>query len=147
MKIDEIKELMNEVNRLGLTGLKYTNNGIGINIKNDNKLSNPNTNLVATNNQISEEQVSKEKEKIEVAFGDTINSPIVGVFYKSSSPSSPDFVSVGDIVKKGSVLCIVEAMKVMNEIIADYDMKIISVNVLDGDMVEFNQDMFTIERI
>lgn len=148
MKIDEIKELMNEVKRLNLTAFKYINNGIEINIENSVTALGNSSELVAAYNTTLESSISNENIEVEKkASGETINSPIVGVFYKSSSPSSPSYVSVGDVVKKGSILCIVEAMKVMNEITAEYDMKILSVDANDGEMVEFNQSMFTIERV
>jgi len=148
MKIDEIKELMNEVKRLNLTAFKYINNGIEINIENSVTALGNSSELVASYNTTLESPISNENIEVEKkASGETINSPIVGVFYKSSSPTSPSYVSVGDVVKKGSILCIVEAMKVMNEITAEYDMKILSVDANDGEMVEFNQSMFTIERV
>jgi acetyl-CoA carboxylase biotin carboxyl carrier protein len=148
MKIDEIKELMNEVKRLNLTAFKYINNGIEINIENSVTALGNSSELVASYNTTLESPISNENIEVEKkASGETINSPIVGVFYKSSSPTSPSYVSAGDVVKKGSILCIVEAMKVMNEITAEYDMKILSVDANDGEMVEFNQSMFTIERV
>lgn len=148
MKIDEIKELMNEVKRLNLSGFKYINNGIEVNIENAGNIAAPASELVAAYN--NSPMLAEEKEEIKIEeklLGETVNSPIVGVFYKSSSPDSPCYVNVGEIVKKGSILCIVEAMKVMNEITAEFDMKILSVDASDGEMVEFNQNMFTIERV
>ena len=60
-------------------------------------------------------------------IGDVINSPMVGTFYSSPSPESPAFVSVGDVVKKGKTLCILEAMKIMNEVEAEFDCKILEI--------------------
>lgn len=71
-----------------------------------------------------------------------INSPMVGVFYSSSSPESPPFVQIGDTIKKGDVLCILEAMKLMNEVTAEKDGKIIDICAQDGDVVEFGQVLF-----
>lgn len=149
MRIEEIKELMNEVKRLNLSAFKYTNNGIEVNIENASNVAEAASELATRYSNFESADVIEQQEvKLEeVAGGETINSPIVGVFYDSSSPDSPTYVSVGDVVKKGSVLCIVEAMKVMNEIIAEYDMKILSVDVSDGEMVEFNQNMFTVEKV
>ena len=146
MRIDEIKELMNEVKRLNLSGFKYVNNGIEINIDNSVSVA-PVASQEAYEYVAPAPQAAVEVKKEELQKGETVNSPIVGVFYQSSSPDSPSYVSVGDIVKKGTVLCIVEAMKVMNEITAEYDMKILSVDVKDGEMVEFNQNIFTVERV
>ncbi len=77
--------------------------------------------------------------------GLTIKSPIVGTFYSKPSPESDPFVSVGQTVKKGDVLCIVEAMKIMNEIESEHDGKITKVLVQDAQPVEFDQPLFIIE--
>ena len=74
-----------------------------------------------------------------------ITSPIVGTFYRSSSPDKPPYVEVGDIVKKGQVLCIIEAMKLMNEIESETTGKIIQALVENGDPVEYGQPLFVIE--
>jgi acetyl-CoA carboxylase biotin carboxyl carrier protein len=76
--------------------------------------------------------------------GHTVKSPMVGTFYRSPSPSSPSFVEVGKTVKAGDVLCIVEAMKMMNQIEADVSGTIESVLVENGEPVEFDQPLFTI---
>ncbi len=75
-----------------------------------------------------------------------INSPIVGTFYASASPGESPFVSKGDIVKKGTTLCIIEAMKLMNEIEADEDLQIIDIMVQDGQMVEYGQPLFIVTK-
>lgn len=77
--------------------------------------------------------------------GDLINSPMVGTFYASASPGSKPFVSVGDHVNEGDVVCIVEAMKMMNEIKSEYSGKIISILPSDGQPVEFDQTLIIIE--
>lgn len=75
----------------------------------------------------------------------TIYSPIVGTFYKSPSPDSPSFVEVGSVVKPGDTLCIIEAMKLMNEIESDASGKIEKILVENGKAVEFNQPLFLIK--
>ena len=78
---------------------------------------------------------------------ETIKSPITGVFYKSPSPSSPVFVKEGDVVETGKTLCIVEAMKVMNEIKATFKVKIIKVLAENGKPVNSGQDLFEVEKV
>ena len=77
--------------------------------------------------------------------GNQVTSPIVGTFYRKPSPDKESFVKVGDIVNKGDVLCIIEAMKMMNEIKSEFDGKISSIEVDDGQPVEFGQTIIVIE--
>ncbi len=84
-------------------------------------------------------------EKPEAAHsGNVVSSPMVGTFYRSPSPSSPPFVEVGSQVKKGDVVCIVEAMKMMNQIEADHSGVVEAILVGDGEPVEFDQPLITI---
>ena len=77
----------------------------------------------------------------------TIKSPITGVFYRSPSPTSPMFVKEGDVVETGKTLCIIEAMKVMNEIKATERAKIVKVLVENGQPITSQQDLFVIEKM
>ena len=79
--------------------------------------------------------------------GDTIESPMVGTYYASPSPEAPAFVKAGDTIKKGQTLCILEAMKIMNEVEAEYDCKILEILVQDGSPVEYDMPLFVIEKI
>lgn len=74
----------------------------------------------------------------------TINSPLVGTFYESVKPGEKPFVQIGQRIKKGDVLCIIEAMKSMNEIRANQEGVIQDILIQDGDMVEFDQPLFVI---
>ncbi len=77
--------------------------------------------------------------------GHLVNSPFVGTFYRTPAPDQPAFVELGSVVKKGQALCIIEAMKLMNEIEADEPGKIIEIFVENGQPVEFGQPLFRIE--
>jgi len=77
----------------------------------------------------------------------TVNSPFVGTFYRSASPDSPSFVDVGQVVKKGQVLCIVEAMKLMNEIEAEQPGRLIEALVQNGSPVEYGEPLFRLEPV
>ncbi len=79
--------------------------------------------------------------------GDSIKAPMVGTFYSSPSPESPAFVKVGDTVKKGQTLCILEAMKIMNEVEAEFDCKIVEILVTDGSPVEYDMPIFAVEKL
>ncbi|MFT6121630.1 MAG: acetyl-CoA carboxylase biotin carboxyl carrier protein [Oleiphilaceae bacterium] len=83
-------------------------------------------------------------EPIDTPDKNCINSPMVGTFYRAASPESAVFAEVGQHVKEGDVVCIIEAMKMMNQIEADKSGIIESINVVDGEPVEFDQPLFTI---
>ncbi len=89
------------------------------------------------NTGISESSKSEKK--------NTVNSPMVGTFYASASPESKPFVTVGQSIKKGDTLCILEAMKMMNQVQAEADGKIIEILVDNAEPVEFDQPLFVIE--
>jgi acetyl-CoA carboxylase biotin carboxyl carrier protein len=79
--------------------------------------------------------------------GHLVTSPFVGTFYRTPAPDQPAFVEVGTVVKKGQVLCIIEAMKLMNEIEADAAGKVAEILVENGQPVEFGQALFRIEPV
>ena len=73
-----------------------------------------------------------------------VKSPIVGTFYRSSEPGAPPFVDIGTTVKKGQVLCIIEAMKLMNEIDSEYDGEVVNIYVENGQAVQYGERLFAI---
>ena len=75
-----------------------------------------------------------------------IKAPFVGTFYRSASPEAKPYVSVGDVVKKGDILGIIEAMKIMNELAAPFSGKIVEIRAEDGKMIEYNQVLFLLEE-
>lgn len=95
------------------------------------------------------EVITSETPKVEVQKEEknyhVIKSPLVGTFYRAPSPGAPPFVEEGDIVSKGQVLCIIEALKVMNEIESDIDGKIVKILVENGQPVDYGQELFYIE--
>ncbi len=82
-----------------------------------------------------------------VVEGETINSPMVGTVYRKPSPDADPFVEVGATVEKGQTLCLVEAMKLFNEIEADFKCRIVEILKDDGQPVEFGEPLFRIERL
>ena len=95
----------------------------------------------ATNGGQAESSGEESKEEVS---GDVVLSPIVGTFYRAPSPDDDPFVSVGDQVEKAQTLCIVEAMKIMNEIESEYSGEVKKILVDDGEAVEFEQPLFVI---
>jgi acetyl-CoA carboxylase biotin carboxyl carrier protein len=89
----------------------------------------------------AEAEVAVEEEKV------FITSPIVGTFYSAPAPDAPAFVKVGDHVKNGQTVCILEAMKLMNEIQAEYDCEIEAVLVSNEQKVEYGQPLFRVKKV
>ncbi|CAN5243879.1 acetyl-CoA carboxylase biotin carboxyl carrier protein [soil metagenome] len=92
---------------------------------------------------VSEEKASSEDKEPD---GEVVKSPIVGTFFEAASPDSEPFVKVGDKVNMGDTLCIIEAMKIMNEIDAEFSGSIQKIIVKDGQPVEFDQPLFIIKK-
>ncbi len=137
MNLKEIREIINLMNDYDLTEFHLEREGFKISLKRG-----PAGVTVSQPPLVEKVVVGKEAEKPK---GAEIVSPIVGTFYASASPDSPPYVKIGQVVDKEDVVCIIEAMKVMNEIKADIKGKIIDVLVEDGEPVEFGQPLFLIE--
>jgi len=90
------------------------------------------------------ESETLESNTSDIDEGEELLSPMPGTFYSAPTPEDPSFVNVGDEVKKGQTLCIIEAMKIMNEIESEYDGTITDIKVNNGDPVEYNQTLFII---
>ena len=88
---------------------------------------------------------SENNEVLENASGSSIKSPIVGTFYRKPGPDQPPFVEIGSQVNAGDVVCIVEAMKMMNEIKSEFTGKVSAINIEDGQPVEFDQSLVVID--
>ena len=102
-------------------------------------------NAVKSNPNPVESENTLASDENESFDGEDQLSPMPGTFYSAPSPEDEPFVSKGDVVKKGQVLCIIEAMKIMNEIESEFDGTIMKVNVNNGDPVEYNQPLFVIK--
>jgi acetyl-CoA carboxylase biotin carboxyl carrier protein len=91
----------------------------------------------------AEGEAGSDEEELELAV---ITSPIVGTFYRAPDPSSPPFVDIGQTVRKGQTLCIIEAMKLMNEIESEYEGQVVKVYVENGQPVQYGERIFAIKR-
>ncbi len=152
MNIDKIKQIINLLENSTLNSLEITENGD--NLKLSKGMSEAvivpnvkrNIDYHFDNKENLEIEQTKQTEQIEQKDDwKSINSLMVGVFYQASSPSSEPFVKLGDKVEKGQVVCIVEAMKLMNEIVATETGEIVEICVKDGEMVEYGQPLFYIK--
>ncbi|MFV0255079.1 MAG: acetyl-CoA carboxylase biotin carboxyl carrier protein [Erysipelotrichaceae bacterium] len=139
MNLKAIKDLMKLLEESKLESISYKDKTIEIEVKK------PSVSVKAVEQIIApSENYETKVDNKEVSEGELIKSPLVGVFYSKSSPECEAFVSVGQSVNKGDVLCIIEAMKVMNEIKAPISgiLKVIHVN--DGETIAFDQPLFTL---
>jgi len=151
MKLDEIKELIRVFGRSKLGKLKVKDGDFEIAMqKEGSEVVVASTPSVAPTPAVQEAIPAPKKEEVQVesvSSGEFITSPMVGTFYAAPSPDSPPFVSVGDTVRKGQTLCILEAMKIMNELEAEYDCKILEILVQDGEPVEYDMPLFRVEKL
>lgn len=114
-------------------------------IKQNNTLNEVNVDDKEDKSVVDIDKVETKKEVEEDKNIKEIVSPIVGTFYSKSSPDKPDYVKVGDSVKKGDTLCIIEAMKIMNEIQSDVDGEVVEILPHNEDMVEYGQCLFKVK--
>jgi acetyl-CoA carboxylase biotin carboxyl carrier protein len=157
MDLDLIKKLVKIVDTSGVTDLEIEENGLKVKIA--KKIRNTHvvtqaqvtghTSIPMVNPTISgtsTETTTKIKTESEAATNlHEIRSPIVGTFYRAPAPDADAYVQVGSTVSAGTVLCIVEAMKLMNEIESDVGGKVVKILVENGKPVEYNQPLFLIE--
>ncbi|MBI5410318.1 MAG: acetyl-CoA carboxylase biotin carboxyl carrier protein [Nitrospirae bacterium] len=146
MELDEIKKLIELLKETDITELQLEREGSKLKIKREKFLSSfeafqPVKQPAAASKPVEERAEAAVEEKKLV----TIPSPIVGIFHRAPSPEAPPFVEAGSAVKKGQVLCIVEAMKLMNEIESDTDGVISKILVENGQPVEYGEPLFLIE--
>ena len=100
--------------------------------------------IVAPQSQKKETIENDDEPKENLSY---IQSPMVGTFYRSPAPGKPPFVEIGQKVKKGDTICIIEAMKMMNQVKSEFDGKIVDIKVENGQPVEFNESLVSIETI
>jgi len=161
MKLSEIQELIKFVVKSGATEVTYEIRGFKLTIKAPGKNGGDHQQHIVVQAPVSapvhhapvsapaEKKAPASKKDEPVSADDskyiTIKSPMIGTFYRSSSPDKPAFVNVGDEVKKGQTLCIIEAMKLFNEIESEHAGKIVKVLVEDSTPVEYDQPLFLVE--
>ncbi|NNU97452.1 acetyl-CoA carboxylase biotin carboxyl carrier protein [Anoxybacillus sp. EFIL] len=163
LKIQEIRELIRLVNESNIVEFVYEHDGSKIKMKKAGateqvvvaapKVDVPQTAVVQQQVPVTpavekvevKEEVKPEKQVVPAENLHTITSPMVGTFYAAPSPDAAPYVKVGDKVKKDTIVCIVEAMKLFNEIEAEVDGEIVEVLVKNGQLVEYGQPLFLVK--
>lgn len=146
MKIEEIKELIQALEDSSLTSLEISQGETSVKLEKNYSFSpSPILQAAPVTMELPVQavpSVSVQSTETVQPKGKAVTCPLVGVFYTAPSPNDAPFVSVGDSVKKGDILCIVEAMKLMNEITAEQDGIITEICVENGQVVEYGQPLF-----
>lgn len=148
MDYKQIKRLMDDMGDSKLTAIDIEfPDGIKISMKKENTTQKIETvkTTEAPTAQVNINTQNQTTIQPQAEEGKTIKSPMVGTFYSKSSPSATPYVEVGTKVKKGDIVCIIEAMKLMNEIEADVDGEVVEICVNDGDVVDYGKVLFKIK--
>ncbi len=156
MNLKAIQNLIKFVAKTGVQEVKLEMKDVKLTIKSGSdkvvrhqqiEFSEPNNLTDAKNDTVIKSEKVK-KENVDSTSDDkfiTIKSPIIGTFYRKSDPEKEPFVNVGDVIKEGDVLCIIEAMKLFNEIESEVSGKIVKILVDDANPVEFDEPLFIVE--
>ncbi|HEO8418704.1 acetyl-CoA carboxylase biotin carboxyl carrier protein [Niallia sp. FSL W8-0635] len=154
LKISEVKELIKLIDDSSISNFLYEQDGVKVEIKKN--YGEAVVSAPVMTKTIQQEEATTKEVAIESVVTDIpattndenlhkITSPMVGTFYQSASPDAAAFVKVGDKVTKDTVVCIVEAMKLFNEITAEVDGEIVEILVKDGELVEYGEPLFLVK--
>lgn len=150
MNLKEIKEMISLMNENGLVELEIEKDGMRIRLKKVNSgteaFSGP---IIVEKERIASAVKNEPVESIEKMAVKTveIKAPMVGTFYRAPSPEAPPYVEIGQTIESGQVICVIEAMKLMNEIKTEIRGKILEILVDNAEPIEFGQPMFLIEPL
>ena len=144
MDLKDVYELLDKFDASACCEMELNLNGMQLNLKKYSSIAAPSglNNVVAGNTQTQAEQVTDNASDGEAV---EIKAPLVGTFYQAPGPDDQPYVKVGQQVKKGDVVGIIEAMKLMNEVVAPQDGVILSIDATDGNMVQYGQVLFTMK--
>ncbi len=156
MNVKEIQKLMEAFQKNGLTELELADEAFNLKLKREivvenvamvsspsmiqNQAQFPVTSTPATGSEEVEETIPEEGLEI-------IESPIIGTFYRSPNPDASPYVAVGDVIRKGQVLCIIEAMKIMNEIESEIEGTVVRIFPKNAEAVEYGQKLFAVKPV
>jgi acetyl-CoA carboxylase biotin carboxyl carrier protein len=149
MDMKQIKSLISTFDESGLSKIKINKEGFEIEMEKATGLVAAPVHAVAAAPApaAAPVAVAAAAPAAQAVSGDTINSPMVGTYYAAPSPDSAPFIKVGDTVKKGQAIAVLEAMKIMNELEAEFDCKILDILVKDGQAVEYDMPLFIVEKL
>ncbi|MGA0351325.1 MAG: acetyl-CoA carboxylase biotin carboxyl carrier protein [Acholeplasmataceae bacterium] len=142
MKLSDIQKIIKDFEKSSLTELSLEFEDTKINLSKKQETSQPQTSVVPAQQAETIAQTQSNTSKVS---NNVVKSPLVGTFYAASSPKSKPYVEVGTKVNKGDVLCLVEAMKIMNEITAPKDGVILKIHALNGQVVGIDDPLFDLE--
>lgn len=157
MNLGEIKELVKILNETDVSEINLESDGTKVNIKKGGTVVKEAADTaevqqeVQTQNNdtqtVKTEESTASDQEVEAEEGEAIEAPMVGTFYRAPAPDADPFVEIGDVVEEGETLCIIEAMKLMNEIEADDKVKILDILVEDAEPIEYGQPLFLVEKL
>jgi len=152
MNFNEVKELIAIIDKSSLKSFELNIDNCNIKM-NKTGAANVESTVVSASQPEAKEEITAEKkpepaiketeEKVKTV-GNTVKAPLVGTFYDSAAPGKPPYAPIGKKVKKGDVLCIIEAMKIMNEVVSDFDGEVLEVCAENEQLVEYGQPLFVI---
>lgn len=142
MELNDLKELISFLKDTDIAELQYEKDGVKIRIRRQTLLSPIEAHSKPMVTSVEAAQGLEDVQRLA-----TVTSPIVGTFYRSPSPEAPPFVDVGTRVRKGQVICIIEAMKLMNEIESEVEGIVVRALVENGQSVEYGEPLFLIEPV
>lgn len=145
MEIDDLKELISLLQDTDITEIQLEKDGTKVKIRRQMLVSSLDMRPQNPKSPVTIEKTTESEEEVQRLV--TVTSPIVGTFYRSPSPEAPSFVEAGTKVKKGQVICIIEAMKLMNEIESEVEGVIVRALVENGQPVEYGEPLFIIEPL
>lgn len=144
MNIENLDKLIERMEKASLSELSYKDGEVDIKLKKEAPREVMEVPAKETANISPQQNIPASENETVEKEGTLIKAPMVGTFYKAPSPESEPFISVGDNVSNDSVVCILEAMKLFNEIQAETSGEIVEILVEDGDMVEYDQPLFRV---
>ena len=144
-KIKKLIEMLQESD-LNEIEVKEGEESVRINRKKESIIQTTAPSVIRTNQLDKNKSLNETDNYAESNGHESIVSPMVGTFYRKPAPDKEPFIEVGQMIKKGETVCIIEAMKMMNQVKSEFDGTVVSINIGDGEPVEFGQELISIEK-